>query len=250
MNKYACGLVSVSFRNNSPEEIVKAVKKAGLDCVEWGSDVHAPCNDVYKINKIVGLQNKYGVYCSSYGTYFRLGRDDVNDLKKYIDIAKILGTDVLRIWCGVKSIDLYTEYEKADLYSDCIKAAKIAEENNVVLCMECHGASYTETVEGALELMNTVDSPNFRMYWQPNQYKTVEENIRYGKLIAPYCKRVHVFNWDGDVRLPLSNGKAVWKNYMEILQNTDTYLLEFMPDDKIESLKAETSALFDIVGKA
>ena len=37
-----CGLVSVSFRKNSPEEIVKLMKKADLSFVEWGSDVHVP----------------------------------------------------------------------------------------------------------------------------------------------------------------------------------------------------------------
>ena len=42
---YKCGLVSVSFRNNTVEEIVKAVKYAGLSCIEWGSDVHAKNTD-------------------------------------------------------------------------------------------------------------------------------------------------------------------------------------------------------------
>ena len=39
---YHAGLVSISFRENSPEEIVKACVAAGLRYIEWGSDVHAP----------------------------------------------------------------------------------------------------------------------------------------------------------------------------------------------------------------
>ena len=76
MNDYKCGLVSVSFRKYTPQQIVSAVKSCGLQCIEWGSDIHAPRNDIEKLNEIVKLQNKYGIYCSSYGTYFHLGQDD------------------------------------------------------------------------------------------------------------------------------------------------------------------------------
>ena len=39
---YQIGLVSVSFRGLSPEEIIRIAKDAGLSRIEWGSDVHAP----------------------------------------------------------------------------------------------------------------------------------------------------------------------------------------------------------------
>lgn len=42
---YDLGLVSVSFRNHSAKEIIQAAKDAGLTCIEWGSDVHAPYDD-------------------------------------------------------------------------------------------------------------------------------------------------------------------------------------------------------------
>lgn len=247
MNNYKCGVVSVSFRNHSPEEIIIAAKNAGLDCIEWGSDVHAPFDNMKKVNEIIQLQNKYGISCSSYGTYFRFGKDDVDELQRYIDTAKLLGTDILRLWCGDRSSELYSEDEKQELYAECIKAAKIAEENGAILCMECHNGTYTQTVEGALELMGAVDTPNFCMYWQPNQFKTIEDNIKYATLIAPYCKRVHVFNWDGSNKFMLSDGINTWKKYVENLKNVDTFLLEFMPDDNIESLKDEGNALLQII---
>ena len=52
-DNYRLGLVSVSFRQHSPEEILPAVKAAGLSCVEWGSDVHAPCNDIENLENMV-----------------------------------------------------------------------------------------------------------------------------------------------------------------------------------------------------
>ena len=36
------GLVSISFRDFSPEKIVKMCAKAGLDGIEWGGDIHVP----------------------------------------------------------------------------------------------------------------------------------------------------------------------------------------------------------------
>jgi len=36
------GLCSVSFRKNTPEEILKTMKEAGLSLIEWGADVHPP----------------------------------------------------------------------------------------------------------------------------------------------------------------------------------------------------------------
>ena len=34
------GLVSISFRNESPKAIIDASKAAGLRAIEWGGDVH------------------------------------------------------------------------------------------------------------------------------------------------------------------------------------------------------------------
>ena len=46
MNSYRLGLVSVSFRPYTPEDILKAMTKAGLNYIEWGGDVHAPAGDM------------------------------------------------------------------------------------------------------------------------------------------------------------------------------------------------------------
>lgn len=94
---YRLGLVSISFRNIDVEAIIKYAKDAGLSCIEWGSDVHAPNDDVKKLDKIVELQNRYGIKCCSYGTYFRLGKNDITQLQSYIDAAKALETDILRL---------------------------------------------------------------------------------------------------------------------------------------------------------
>ena len=123
--QYKLGLVSVSFRHHTQEEILKAVKNTGLKCIEWGSDIHAPCEDVEKLEEIAFLQKKYGVTCSSYGTYFRLGETPIKELYQYIRAAKILGTDILRVWAGAKSGVEMTKEEIDNLLLNCRKATKL-----------------------------------------------------------------------------------------------------------------------------
>ncbi len=237
------GLVSISFRNLSPEEIIREVKNAGLSCIEWGSDIHAPCDDAEKLKRIASLQNQYGISCCSYGTYFRLSINDTEELQKYIDAAKILGTDVLRLWCGDKSTGEYCEDEENRLFDECKKASEIAEKNGVTLCLECHNGTYTELKEGAIKLMKVINSPALRMYWQPNQFTSHDENKRYARLLSSFTKNIHVFNWTSTERFPLADAVSVWKEYLSYFNKNQTLLLEFMPDDSIYSLITEAESL-------
>lgn len=241
--KYELGLVSVSFREHTPDEILTAMQACGLSCIEWGSDVHCPPEAA---EKIAALQEKYGVSCCSYGTYFRLGVTAMEELPDYIAAAKILGTNILRLWCGNKNSQDYTEGEKAALFAACRQAAAIAENSGVILCMECHSNTYTNTKEAALELMQMVDSECFRMYWQPNQYRSDAENMEYARLLAPYIVHLHIFNWKGKEKNPLREAKDIWRAYLSCFAEGKTLLLEFMPDGNIESLRRETAALREI----
>lgn len=241
------GVVSVSFRKYTPEEILKAMKNAGLSKIEWGSDIHAPYNDTEQLNRLSVLQKEYGIQCSSYGTYFKIGVTAIEELEGYISAAKILGTRILRLWCGNKCGTEMTESEKESLLFLCSQAARIAEEKEVILCMECHKGTFTERLEDALELMQKVNSPHFRMYWQPSEWLEPSDNLKIANALAPYTEHIHVFNWKGKERFPLSEGIATWREYMKVFDASHTMLLEFMPDDRIESLATETKALIEII---
>ena len=238
------GLVSISFRDKTPSQILKAMNDCGLSFIEWGSDVHAPPQ---KAAEIADVQKMYGVECSSYGTYFRFGTNPLSELCEYIYAAKMLGTDILRLWCGNKNSEDYSQKEKESLFYECREASEIAKKHNVILCMECHNRTYTNSTLASLELMENVNSPYFRMYWQPNQFKSFEENMEYAKAISPYTKNIHVFNWRGEQRYSLHEGIKEWKAFLSAFGKEHTLLLEFMPDDKIETLQYELEALKEIV---
>lgn len=52
------GLVSISFRNRTAEEIIEAVKNAGLNAIEWGGDVHVPHGNVSRARGNTGVMRK------------------------------------------------------------------------------------------------------------------------------------------------------------------------------------------------
>lgn len=238
------GLVSISFRHHTPREILETMKSCGLRYIEWGSDVHAPAE---KAEEVAALTKEFGIECCSYGTYFRLGTTPLTELESYIVAAKILGTKILRLWCGNKNSQDYTEEESQALFSICKEAALIAERSGVVLCMECHNNTYTNTKESAYRLMQAVGSKNFRMYWQPNQYRAKAENLEYAALLAPYTEHLHVFNWEATEKYPLREAVDQWKKYVACFPDGRYCLLEFMPDDRLASLQEEVRALREIV---
>lgn len=240
---FKTGVVSVSFRALSVDEVIRYTKEAGLHAIEWGSDVHAPYADLERINYIAKAQKEAGLYCSSYGTYFKLGQQDTEELRGYIAAAKILGTDILRLWCGNKNYSDMTEEEREYIISESKKAAKIAEELGAVLCMECHNNSFTDSLDGALCLMKSVNSTAFRMFWQPAINRSVEDNVEYAKAIAKYTYNVHVYYYEGGVKHPLADGADSWRKYLACFSGNENLLLEFMPDNSPDSLMAEAKTL-------
>ena len=248
MRNFKAGLVSVSFRGLTPEAIMNLMKESNLGYIEWGSDVHAKPDDIDTLKSIADMQRDMGIECSSYGTYFRIGVNKTEEIYDYINAAKILGTDTLRLWCSDKSASKFTDEEKKALFEECRRLAEIAEEEKVILCMECHINTFTDSIESSLELMEETASPAFRMYYQPNQYKTEKENLCYASKISEYTTNIHVFNWKEKEKYPLSEAKEIWTEYLKNFDGERYLLLEFMPDGKEESLITEANTLREIIG--
>lgn len=245
--QYVTGLVSVSFRSSSPEQILSAMSEAGLTHIEWGSDIHAPFNDRARLTELARLQSELGISCSSYGTYFRLGETPIELLENYVDAAETLGTRILRLWCGTKSGADMTEGERAALLLECERAEEIARKRGATFCFECHRRTFTERIEDTYALMKKVNSPHIRTYWQPFEWLSVEENRESARARAPFCEHIHVFNWRGSEKLPLSEAIDTWRGYLSEFSGPRTLLLEFMPDGKLSTLAQEAEALRKII---
>ena len=74
MNK--TGIVSISFRKYTKEEIASYAKASGLDCIEWGGDVHTPHGNVEEAEKTVEITHGCGLDVAEYGSYYVIGQNN------------------------------------------------------------------------------------------------------------------------------------------------------------------------------
>ena len=243
MNK--TGLVSVSFRQHSPQEIVEKAKEADLHFIEWGSDIHVPENDLENAKKVSEITKKAGLEVSSYGTYYRLGQN--MDIVPYLETAKVLKTDVLRIWAGVGGSAEVSAEKRAEMVKEAKDISKKAADYGMKIQFEYHRNTLTDTVESALDLVKAVDEPNCGLYWQPQYTRSFEDNMKELDMVLPYVDIVHMFYWDNmDNRLFLSQGIEEIKAYTK-KAGDKIYLLEFVPDNNIEYLKQEAESLREVL---
>lgn len=239
---YRMGLASIAFRQLSVEEIIALAKNVGLSCIEWGSDIHAPKDDLANLDRIRNLTEAAGLSCSSYGTYFNIVKDQPEAIRDYITAARRLGVNTLRIWCSGHPYEL-TEEELQNRYETCRQIAKIAEEEQVLICAECHSGNLTHDKQSSVRFMEALNTPHFRMYWQPCELLTAEENVDFIKGVLPYITNVHVYHYTNKAHHPLPEGQAVWAQYIKALGKDRLFILEHLPEHDPALLPQQAATL-------
>ncbi len=241
------GLVSISFRKLSPEEIIKAVSSSGLKYIEWGSDVHVPAGDSETAEKVARLMLENGLETSSYGSYYRLGDEDFSP---YIATAKTLGAPIIRVWAGTKpSAEADTDYRKS-----CVMKAKeisdMAAAEGLKIAFEYHPGTLTDERKSALDFVRSIEKSNCGIYWQPNFALSHSENLLALRDVLPYVDIIHTFSWLPDhTRLKLSERADMWADFIGIAKEKQgiKYLLEFVKDDNPELLASEAKTLGELL---
>ena len=236
------GLVSISFRRYSVDEILNACQQAGLACIEWGSDVHVPAGNAELADEVAAKTKAAGLFCYAYGAYFRLGGHTPAEFAPYIDSAKRLGAKVIRVWGGIKGSQKMTAEERAQLVSDAREIADMAEAAGLIITLECHSDTVTDHVDSAMAFYKEVNHPALRAYWQPSQFYDEAYNLDAAARYAPLTEGIHTFHWSATARHPLGEGRGIWAKYLDMFrpeadQRDIPLLLEFMHDDRLETLQ-------------
>lgn len=248
------GLVSISFRQLPPEQIITLAAKAGLSGIEWGGDVHVPPGDIARA-KCIGEQTRAnGLAVSAYGSYYRLGqrgRDAARAFAPVLAAAGALGAPVIRLWAGTKGSEEADEAYRAGITAEAKTLAAMAAAENMTLAFECHPDTLTDRCASTLRLMREIADEHLQMYWQPNDSLPFEENLRTLERLLEHLVNIHVFQWPRPgVREPLSAGEKEWLQYLSLAaaSGKDHWCsLEFMPDDDPASLPAEAQTLLDLL---
>lgn len=250
------GICSITFRELSVEEIIEEVKKAGLNAIEWGSDVHVLPNNKERAREVAQLMDDAGLESSSYGSYYRVGIENDNSFEEILETAVILKAKDIRVWAGRKgSADADEDYREA-VIKDSQRIAKLAAAEGIRVSYEYHGKTLTDTIDSTLDLLESVDQENVRLYWQPAVGLEKEERLTNIQAVGEYITNVHVFKWKQIDRLALEEGIEEWVDYVEkidqLSQNPKEtyYLLEFVKDDSLEQFHSDAKSLKEIFKKA
>ncbi len=246
------GLVSVSFRSLDISEIINLTKRAGLSAIEWGGDVHVPHGDISKAYKVRKSTLDAGLEISGYGSYYRAGEAESLQNPPFSDVLKsavALGAPVIRIWAGAKGSKEAGKRYRSTVIKDSRRAADIAASEKIKVAFEYHAGSLTDEMHSAKQLMEEIDHPNCKCFWQPACGIDETEKVQGLEMILPWLSNIHVFNWVGDYeRRQLLQGYDKWAKYFDIISKAkgDRYaLLEFVKGDDPEQLIKDARALKD-----
>lgn len=249
------GVVSVTFRNKSCRELVDITARAGLESIEWGSDVHVPAGDIAKAKEVRDMTVSAGLDVASYGSYYHIGLKQ--DFAPYLETAVALGAPNIRIWATKtpsKACD--TSYWNFAAEDAC-RISEEAKKAGITVSTEYHGMSLTDTLESTLRLLDSVKSDNFYSYWQQPLFIKFEEQLPQMTQLLNTGKlsNVHVFTHYSSFPAPLATleeGRDEWTGYFAKLNEQDVLryaLIEFVRDGSDESFMNDSAVLKELLAK-
>ncbi len=245
------GLVSITYRQLNPKQLIALCKSNSLTAIEWGGDVHVPHGDLDTAARVAQMTRAAGISMPSYGTYYKAGAYGENyraEFKKILRTACALDTPALRLWAGSKNSEVITEDERGALIRELRNCADMAAEHGKIITFERHNGTLTNRAASALAMIEEIGRENVRTHWQPSQFLSHEENCAGLSLLLPYIDCVHVFAWEGtnSQRFTLAEHHDRWADYLSILKGAkqDIYLLmEFTPTNDPAELPTEAETL-------
>ncbi len=184
------GFTSTSFRQiRDREKIVRIAKEAGVDCIEWGGDVHV--KDVSDAKNTKELCDAYDIGISSYGSYYRIGSGNTEEWKKICEISAALGCGSVRVWLGEKGSRKTSEAEYETLVKDARAICATAKEYGLIVCPECHDGTFNDDTDSFLKIRQDIGEDNFRTYFQ-SRYKRLAYDLDRIERTLPFIESVHV----------------------------------------------------------
>jgi len=249
------GLVSVSFRNLEPKDIIDLCLDCSLQGIEWGADVHVPAGDLETASLVSAMTKDAGLSVAAYGSYYFLGSESKeNSFEDVLETAATLGAPVIRIWAGSKASFECTEHDWQEAIEDSRRVADMAANENIRIAYEYHQGTLTDSNDSVLKLLNAVNHPNVYTFWQPPNGKDLayclaglQAVIDTGKLSS-----LHVFHWwpTHKERHLLQAGSEYWSRYLQLAQQAqgDRFAcLEFTKNDDPANTRLDAATLVQLI---
>lgn len=219
------GLVSVTFRNRSPQDIISLVKKADLDAIEWGGDIHVPHGDLKQAKEVYKMSTDNGIKIASYGSYYFMNLS--KDFEKVLETAANLRAPIIRVWAGKKGSADVDDNERKIIIDESQLIAEQAKEYNIKIAYEYHNNTLTDTNQSACKLLQEVNHPNIFTYWQihPN-ISDIKNRINSISGIKKYLLNIHINAFE------LENEWLAYLNIISKFSGIHYALIEFVKNNE------------------
>ncbi len=255
---FLTGLASVTFRQLTPRQIVDLAAAAGLDAIEWGGDVHVPHGDRAGAREARALAADAGLAVASYGSYYRAGKSEAEGLSfsTVLATAQALGAPVIRVWAGVRGSASATPEYRALIAGDLRRIGALAGGAGLMVALECHVNTLTDTAASAMQLLEEVGPAGVRTYWQPPVGRAVADCCADLRRLAGHLAHLHVHYFDPAARRqrPLAEGAEAWRQYLALAAPAAPArryaLLEFVAGGAPEQFLADAQTLRGLAAAA
>jgi len=245
------GLVSVTFRQLHPREIIALAKEAELRGIMWGGDVHVKADQPALTREIGRMTTDAGLEIEGLGSYYRAGSDQPGQsFERELESALALGAPSIRVWAGTKGSKTATAEDRATVAADLRRCSELAGAAQVQVALEFHGDTLTDTAESAAALLCDLSDTSVQLHWQPPNGMPKTEALAGLHLVLPWVESIHVFHWriqNGEqIRLPLADGHEVWPDYLRALAETGRgrwAMMEFVKGDAPSQFLADARQL-------
>ncbi len=253
--KFKTGLVSISFRPLSTNEIVQLVADAGLEGIEWGGDVHVPHGDLEVARATRELTRDAGLEVAAYGSYYRFD-DCIEDSDEtgpnfdaVLDTAEALGAPSIRVWAGRKNASECSDLEIGRIADRTREIAEQAARRGIRIDYEFHDNTATHTNESTVDLLDRVDHPNAWTLWQTalqvgHAYRSRGLETLLDRISNIHCNYFGENGWPD--QFALSEGTEEWADYLKILNRSDRsrwILIEHVKNNAVESFRDDAATL-------
>ncbi len=245
------GLVSITFRLLSPQQIIELVLDAKLGAIEWGGDVHVPHGDERAAELVAKLCRDAGLHMPTYGSYYKLAHSQAAGPRfdEVLRSAVVLGTPLIRVWAGTKSSSDTTAEERRAIEDDLQRICDLAAPHHIGITLEYHAGTLTDDADSCLALIRAVHRPNLTTLWQTTNGRDADFALSTLKAVKPHLSHLHVFHWGKggwNDKHPLADGSGDWHRYLTEARDPSRprcCMLEFVRGDSTDQLLRDADTL-------
>jgi 3-dehydroshikimate dehydratase len=152
------GLVSITFRELPPREVIALAAAARLRTIEWGGDNHVPLHDFAHAKAVARLTREEGLSVAAYGSYYRLGQKEAKgaSFEAVLETAVALGAPTIRVWAGTKGAKKTTPAERREIVHDALRVVSLAKALSITVSLEYHDGTLTDDADSVRLLMTEI----------------------------------------------------------------------------------------------